>query len=72
MHGKNERGKRGKGDYAQVSGYIPKNLAIAFKTTCTARELTQSETLENLISEWLEREGIDVTAFVSKQSTKEV
>lgn len=71
MHAKNERGKRGRGDYTQVSGYIPKNLAIAFKTTCAARELTQSEALENLVAEWLEREGVDVEAFTPKANKQD-
>ncbi|MBW4565920.1 MAG: hypothetical protein KME32_33535 [Mojavia pulchra JT2-VF2] len=51
----NERGKRGREDYTQISGYIPKRLAKAFRIARAAREITQSEALEEIIQEWVKR-----------------
>ena len=49
-------GKRDNPDYAQVSGYIPKKLALEFKAACTMRETTQSEALEKAVKTWLQQE----------------
>ena len=46
-------GKREDPDYAQVSGYIPKKLALKFKAACTMQETTQSDALEKAIKAWL-------------------
>ena len=51
-------GKREDPEYAQVSGYIPKKLALRFKAACTMRETTQSEALEKAVKAWLEK-GVD-------------
>ena len=48
-------GKRENPDYAQVSGYIPKKLALKFKAACTMRETTQSEALEKAVEAWLQQ-----------------
>lgn len=48
-------GKREDPDYAQVSGYVPKKLALKFKAACTMRETTQSEALERAIEAWLKQ-----------------
>lgn len=40
--------------YAQICGYIPKDLAKRFKMGCAAREINQSEALEQIITAWLE------------------
>ena len=48
-------GKRDDPDYAQVSGYIPKKLALKFKAACTMRETTQSEALERAVESWLQQ-----------------
>ncbi len=50
-------GKREDPDYAQVSGYVPKKLALKFKAACTMRETTQSEALEKAIEAWLKQSG---------------
>ncbi|MCC5622947.1 hypothetical protein LC574_17170 [Nostoc sp. CHAB 5715] len=42
-------------EYAQISGYIPKELALKFRVTCKAEEVEISEVLEQLISEWLKK-----------------
>ena len=48
-------GKREDPDYAQVSGYVPKKLALKFKAACTMRETTQSDALEKAIEVWLKQ-----------------
>lgn len=48
-------GKRDDPGYAQVSGYIPKKLALKFKAACTMRETTQSEALEKAVEAWLKQ-----------------
>lgn len=45
--------KRDDPNYAQVSGYIPKELARKFKTLCTFEEISQSEALEEAVMLWL-------------------
>ncbi len=46
-------GKRDDPNYAQVSGYVPKKLALEFKIACTADEISQSEALEQAMTLWL-------------------
>lgn len=46
--------KRDDPNYSQVSGYIPKDLALRFKIACTSKEITQSEALEEAVERWLE------------------
>lgn len=48
-------GKREDPDYAQVSGYVPKKLALKFKAACTMQETTQSAALEAAIESWLKQ-----------------
>ena len=48
-------GKREDPDYSQVSGYVPKKLALQFKAACMMRETTQSEALEKAIQDWLKQ-----------------
>ncbi len=45
--------KRKDPDYQQVSGYIPKPLALKFKGFCTMQELEISEVLSGLIEGWV-------------------
>ena len=45
--------KRDDPNYAQVSGYIPKELARKFKILCTSEEISQSEALEVAVMMWL-------------------
>ncbi|MDY6785049.1 MAG: hypothetical protein SW833_21315 [Cyanobacteriota bacterium] len=49
--------KRDDPNYAQVSGYVPKKLALKFKANCTMQETDQSEALERAITLWLEEIG---------------
>ena len=55
-------GKRDDPDYAQVSGYIPKKLALKFKAACTMRETTQSDALEKAVEAWLRQADQPQTA----------
>lgn len=41
--------------FAQVSGYIDKNLAMQFKIACTATEVSQTDALEEAVALWLEK-----------------
>lgn len=41
--------------FAQVSGYIDKNLAMQFKIACTATEISQTDALEEAVALWLEK-----------------
>ncbi|RMF70127.1 MAG: hypothetical protein D6742_01035 [Cyanobacteria bacterium J069] len=50
-------GKRDDPGYSQVSGYIPKDLALKFKIACTSSEVTQSDALEQAVRAWLELQG---------------
>ncbi|MBE9117218.1 hypothetical protein IQ249_15060 [Lusitaniella coriacea LEGE 07157] len=65
--------KRDDPKYAQVSGYIPKKLALKFKANCTMQETDQSEALERAITLWLEeinQEREKETTSTSKSSGK--
>lgn len=46
--------KRGDPNYSQVSGYVPKELALRFRVACTAKEMSQSDALEKALMLWLE------------------
>jgi len=45
--------KRKDPEYQQVSGYVPKHLALKFKGFCTMEELEISEVLTELIAGWV-------------------
>ena len=42
-------------NYAQVSGYINKELAMRFKVACTVTEVSQTDALEEAVRLWLEK-----------------
>lgn len=46
-------GKRDDPKFAQVSGFVLKELALQFKATCTLQELTQSDAIEEALKDWL-------------------
>lgn len=48
-------GRRTDPNYSQVSGYLPKDLVIRFKVTCTQKELSQTDALEQAIDVWLQQ-----------------
>lgn len=47
--------KRKNPEYQQVSGYVPKQLALKFKGFCTMEELEISEVMTELIAQWLQQ-----------------
>lgn len=48
--------KRKDANYKQVSGYIPKELALRFKSLCVASDQDISHVLEELIRDWVEKQ----------------
>ncbi|WP_017655258.1 hypothetical protein [Fortiea contorta] len=54
--------RRRSDDYKQVSGYIPVNLALEFKSICAREGISQSDALEDLIREWIgKKTGADTS-----------
>jgi hypothetical protein len=47
--------KRSDPNYSQVSGYVPKELALKFRVACTAKEISQSDALAKALMFWLEQ-----------------
>lgn len=45
--------RRGDPNYAQVSGYLPKELVLQFKIACTAKEVSITDALEQAVQLWL-------------------
>ena len=54
--------KRKDPEYQQVSGYVPKTLALKFKGFCTMEELEISEVMTELIAQWVEQREPKLTA----------
>jgi hypothetical protein len=50
----NIRGKRGDPNYKLISAYIPKEIALKFKTICAATEMDQSQAMEEMITIWIQ------------------
>jgi hypothetical protein len=49
--------KRHSKDFVQISGYVPKELAIEFKVKCARLDISRSEAVTESIKLWIEREG---------------
>jgi hypothetical protein len=45
--------RRANPNFAQVSGYVKKEIALKFKATCTMAEISQSEAMEEALLMWL-------------------
>lgn len=45
--------RRADPNYVQVSGHIPKAMALEFKLAFTRAEINQSEALEAAIAQWV-------------------
>jgi len=74
---KNERGKRGNPDYSPISGYIPKQTAQLFRVICTALNVSQSEIIEQIVTNWVQANtealpGLIASAAVEQASTAAV
>ena len=48
-------GRRDDPNYAQVSGYISKQIALEFKAECTLQEISQTDALEAAVMLWLKK-----------------
>jgi hypothetical protein len=40
-------------DYKQVSGYVPLELALEFKSICARLNVSQSDAIEEMVQEWI-------------------
>jgi hypothetical protein len=47
--------RRADPDYVQISGHVPKALALDFKIALTRAEINQSEALEAAIALWVQQ-----------------
>ncbi len=77
MANKNERGKRGNPDYSPISGYVPKQTAHLFRVICTALDVSQSEILEQIVTNWVQANtgaipGLIATAAVGQPNPVKV
>ncbi|NJL10676.1 MAG: ribbon-helix-helix protein, CopG family [Calothrix sp. SM1_7_51] len=45
--------RRRSDEYKQVSGYVPQELARAFKSICAGEGMSQSDALEEMLYEWV-------------------
>lgn len=43
-------------NYNQMTAYVPKDIAVKFKTLLASRELEQSEVITSLIIKWIEEQ----------------
>lgn len=51
-----QRGKRGDPNFKQVTGLIPKALALRFKALCAGTERDMSGVIEQLVTDWVEKQ----------------
>jgi hypothetical protein len=42
-------------DYKQVSGYVPLELALEFKSICARLDISQSDAIEEMVQEWISK-----------------
>ncbi len=49
--------RRRSDDYKQVSGYIPVDLALEFKSICAREGISQSDALEEMTLEWIAKKA---------------
>ena len=57
--------RRNDPNFAQVSGYLPKEMALRFKIACTAKEISMTEGLEQAVSLWLEENAHDKATVIN-------
>ena len=57
--------RRNDPNFAQVSGYLPKEMALRFKIACTAKEISMTEGLEQAVSLWLEENAHDKAPVIN-------
>jgi len=49
--------RRADPDYVQISGHVPKTLALEFKLAFTRAEINQSEAMEAALALWVQQQG---------------
>ncbi|MHC5748755.1 MAG: hypothetical protein ACYTXT_44380 [Nostoc sp.] len=49
--------KRNDPNYMQMSGDVKKDIGLKFKATCTLKQISLGEGLEQAMALWLEREN---------------
>jgi len=64
--------RRRSDDYKQVSGYIPVDLALEFKSICAREGISQSDALEDLVREWIGKKTGSHTATPQPPTPKTV
>ena len=52
-----EMGKSDNPDYQQVAVQVPRDIARQFKAACSLEGVTMSEVFEELVTEWLKKQG---------------
>jgi hypothetical protein len=52
--------RRRSDEYKQVSGYVPSTLARTFKSLCAREGLSQSDVLEEILYEWVAKQGASI------------
>jgi len=57
--------RRNDPNFAQVSGYLPKEMALRFKIACTAKEISMTEGLEQAVRLWLEENAHDKAPVIN-------
>lgn len=65
----NTRGKRGDPNYKLISAYIPKELALRFKTICAATEIDQSQAMEEMIAIWTQEKQSVLNKMAKPEKT---
>jgi hypothetical protein len=65
----NTRGKRGDPNYKLISAYIPKELALRFKTICAATETDQSQAMEEMIAIWTQEKQSVLNKMAKPEKT---
>jgi hypothetical protein len=61
--------RRRSNDYKQISGYIPFDLALEFKSICARLGISQSDAIEEMTQEWVAKKT-DVHCFTSRKPTQ--
>jgi hypothetical protein len=64
--------RRRSDDYKQISGYIPLELALEFKSICARLGISQSDALEEMAQEWIAKKTDAHALNAQKASPKTI
>jgi hypothetical protein len=64
--------RRRSDDYKQISGYIPLELALEFKSICARLGISQSDALEEMAQEWIAKKTDAHALSAQKASPKTI